>query len=168
MPRAILMTAIFSALLAPLCLSASDLDHAAMHRAATLSRLSAYVREHAPRRASELRELPEIIMNAGDTYGIDPFVLVRLIRTESTFDRRAISSAGAIGLPQFLPATIRSYGMSVAHYQSSIHCQINLAARYLADLTRRYGSQDLALLAYNGALRPASAAYVMRVNGVRQ
>lgn len=136
------------ALSVPLQLSASDIPHAEIHRANTLSQLSAYIRQHAPRRVGELAELPQIITEAGETYGIDPFVLVRLIRTESTFDRRAVSSVGAIGLPQFLPATIRSYGMSVTHYQSSVRCQIHLAARYLSDLTRRYGSQDLALLAY--------------------
>lgn len=155
------------ALSIPLQLSASDIPHAEIHRATALNQLSAYIREHAPRRVGELSELPQIIIEAGETHGVDPFVLVRLIKTESTFDRRAVSSVGAIGLTQFMPATIRSYNMSVAHFRESIHCQINLAARYLSDLTRRYGSQDLALLAYNGALKPSHALYVMRVNGVR-
>lgn len=44
--------------------------------------------------------------------------------------------------------------------------QINLAARYLRDLTRHYGSQDLALLAYNGNLTSSQARYVMRVHRV--
>lgn len=44
---------------------------------------------------------------------------------------------------------------------------INLAARYLADLTRRYGSQDLAILAYKWSSQAEPALYVMRVNGVR-
>lgn len=91
-------------------------------------------------------EFPGIILEAGETYGIDPFVLVRLIQVESTFERQAVSSVGAIGRTQFLPATIRSYGMSVAHFRDSLHCQVTLAARYLADLTRRYGSQDLVML----------------------
>lgn len=121
-----------------------------MRRAITLSQLSAYIQTHAPAKATQLTELPEIILSAGETYGLAPFVLAALIRTESTFDRRAVSSAGAIGLPQFLPSTIRMHRVSVAQYQRSVRVQINLAARYLRDLTRHYGSQDLALLAYNG------------------
>ncbi len=62
-------------------------------------------------------ELPDIIMSAGEAYGLDPFILAALIKTESTFDRRAVSSAGAIGLPQFLPSTIRMHKVSVAVYQ---------------------------------------------------
>jgi soluble lytic murein transglycosylase-like protein len=152
----------------PVPLSGSaDLDHAEMPRANTLSQRSAYIREHAAHRAQELAELPGIILEAGETYGIDPFLLARLIHVESTFDRRAVSSVGAIGVTQFLPATIRSYGMSVEQFRHSLHCQVTLAARYLADLTRRYGSQDLALLTYSGTLSPRAAAYVMRVRGIR-
>lgn len=167
MPRAIPILLLSATLLAPLQLSASaDLDHAEMRRASTVSEIARYVRTHAPRQAEKMPELAEIIVNAGEAYGLDPFILAALIRTESTFDRRAVSSAGAIGLPQFLPATIRMHRVSVAQYQRSIRVQVNLAARYLRDLTVRYGSQDLALLAYNGNLTPSQARYVMRVHRI--
>lgn len=166
MRRAIPIALVFSVLLAPLSLSASDIPHAEIHRANTLSQISAYIREHAPARAAQMPELPTAILDAAADYDLDPMMLAALIKTESTFNRSAVSSVGAIGLPQFLPSTIRMYGMTVAHYQSSLRSQVGLAARYLHDLTLRYGSQDLALLAYHGSLTPSQARYVMRVHRV--
>lgn len=141
MRRAISIALLLASMLSvPLSTSSADLDHAEIHRANTLSAISAYIREHAPRRAGELTELPKFVVEAGGAYGIDPFVQARLIR-ESGYDRTALSHVGAIGLAQFLPFTIRMYGMSVAHFRDSIHCQVNLAACYLADLTRRTGAR---------------------------
>ena len=79
-----------------------------------------------------------------------------------------MSPVGAIGLTQFMPATIRSLGMSVARFQSCLSCQIDLAARYLAELKAKYGGRRaLALLAYHGSLQSQQSRYVLRVHGVK-
>lgn len=53
---------------------------------------------------------------------------------------------------------IRMHKVSVETYQRSVRVQVNLVARYLRDLTRHYGSQDLALLSYNGNLTGSPGA----------
>jgi len=47
------------------------------------------------------------IRAAAALYNIDPLLLLALIRTESSFDPRAVSSAGARGLTQIMPETFR-------------------------------------------------------------
>lgn len=94
-------------------------------------------------------------------------ILLGLIHAESAFNPDVVSSAGAVGLTQFMPDTIRWLGMTVKEFQSCLACQVDLAARYLAELTQRYGGRtNLALLAYNGNLTPSQAHYVLRVSGL--
>lgn len=157
----------------PLCLAPGAADaHRVGSRprrdtpATTASQIPAYIRAYAPWEAAKLTELPEAILDAATAHDLAPMILAALIKTEHTFDRSAVSTAGAMGLPQFLSATILMRRVSIGQYQRSIRVQVNLAARYLRDLTVRYGSQDLALLAYNGNLTPSQARYVMRVHRI--
>lgn len=80
-----------------------------------------------------------------------------LIRQESMFDLQALSSAGARGLMQLMPATAaetaKKAGME--HRQEWLATRpahnIALGSRYLAQMLRRYdGNYALALAAYNG------------------
>jgi len=83
--------------------------------------------------------------------GIDTRVAFGLVRTESTFDTRAKSWAGALGLTQLLPSTARWLvpGTSASDlYEPETNLRVGF--KYLNYLIDKYrGNTELALLAYN-------------------
>jgi soluble lytic murein transglycosylase-like protein len=82
---------------------------------------------------------------------IDPEVAYGLVRTESTFDERAVSHVGARGLTQVMPRTARGVipGTS-AEQLFDRKTNLRLGFRYLDQLIQKYrGNLDLALTAYN-------------------
>ncbi|PWW21299.1 cell wall-associated NlpC family hydrolase [Geodermatophilus normandii] len=87
----------------------------------------------------------DLFTAAGARHGVDPALLAGVAKVESGFDSAAVSSAGATGLMQFMPATARGLGVDATDPASSV----DGAARYLRQLTDRFGSTDLALAAYN-------------------
>jgi len=109
--------------------------------------------------AGGLAGLPyaDLFTQAGAKYGVDPAVLAGMAKTESNFNSSAVSSAGARGLMQFMPATAAGLGVDTSDPASSI----DGAARYLASLTEQFGSTPLALAAYN-----AGPGTVQRYGGV--
>ena len=97
-------------------------------------------------------------------------LVLAVIRQESRFDRKARSSAGALGLMQLMPATARGVarrmGLSGAHDRLTADPAHNIAlgSRYLGDLIERYdGSYLLAVAAYNGG--PRNVARWIAANG---
>lgn len=112
-----------------------------------------------------------LIVRSAGTAGIAPALLAALLKAESDFDPRSVSSAGAQGIAQFMPATAR--GMGVADPFDPAQA-IPGAARLIASGIREFGSVPLALAAYNaggGAVRryggippyAETQAYVARV-----
>nr|WP_204263517.1 NlpC/P60 family protein [Geodermatophilus normandii] len=87
----------------------------------------------------------DLFTAAGARHGVDPALLAGVAKVESGFDFTAVSSAGATGLMQFMPATARGLGVDATDPASAV----DGAARYLRQLTDRFGSTDLALAAYN-------------------
>lgn len=88
--------------------------------------------------------------------GIDPYLVLALIRQESLFDTRARSSAAALGLMQLLPSTAKriakQLGMSSPSPQTLFEPEVNLAlgTQYLKDLLQRYSNNWFkAIAAYN-------------------
>ena len=94
---------------------------------------------------------------AGSRHGVDPALLAAVAQQESGFDASAVSPAGAQGLMQFMPATARGLGVDPFDPASAV----DGAARYLADLTRQFGSTELGLAAYN-----AGPGTVSRYGGI--
>ncbi|WP_448614129.1 transglycosylase SLT domain-containing protein [Modestobacter sp. URMC 112] len=87
----------------------------------------------------------DLFAQAGSRHGVSPALLAAVAKTESGFDSTAVSPAGARGLMQFMPATAAGLGVDATDPASAI----DGAARYLKDLTARFGSTELALAAYN-------------------
>jgi soluble lytic murein transglycosylase-like protein len=79
------------------------------------------------------------------------------IEVESAYRQNALSSAGAIGLGQLMPATARDLGVDPRDPLQNL----DGSARYLAMMLREFGDPRLALAAYN-----AGPDAVHRHNGI--
>jgi len=90
-------------------------------------------------------------------YSYLPPELLDLPMLESAFNPYAVSSAGAAGVWQFMPATAQSLGLSIDNWQDdrrSIEKSTQAALTHLSHLYDRYHNWDYALAAYNcGSLR---------------
>lgn len=84
---------------------------------------------------------------ASDSYGVSTTLLKSIARAESNFNPSAVSSAGAIGIMQLMPATAAALGVS-----NSYDARENImgGAKYISQLLSKYeGNISLALAAYN-------------------
>lgn len=96
-------------------------------------------------------ELAELVYDEALRAGIDPALAFEIVRLESRFNPRAVSSVGAIGLAQVMPRTAVFYDSTVTRddlFDPSTNLRIGF--RFFRDLLERY-DYDLrtALLAYN-------------------
>ena len=104
---------------------------------------------------SYINNLSELIVHEGKKYGYDPLLLTAVIITESSFNNRARSNRGALGLMQIRPATGKELATEVSiQWQgtSSLYnpeTNIALGAYYLNKLYLHFGDLSLALEAYN-------------------
>ena len=104
----------------------------------------------------EVGILAKEIYRAGDRYGLDPMLILSVITVESAFNNDAVSSMGARGLMQLLPATARDISQELGveyNGRKTLHdvrSNITLGAYYLSKLSERYNNNmKLYLAAYN-------------------
>ncbi|MFQ6132240.1 MAG: lytic transglycosylase domain-containing protein [Armatimonadota bacterium] len=96
-------------------------------------------------------------------YGLDHRLVFALLAWESSFNPRARSHKGAMGLGQLMPGTAKALGVTNAY---DIEQNIRGSVRYLADQVRRYQGRSnrdqfmLAIACYNaGPGRVAAAGH---------
>lgn len=88
----------------------------------------------------------DMITAAALRYGVDPNLAVAQARAESNLNQAAISSAGAIGVFQLMPATAAWLGVDPYNLAQNIDGGV----RYLSQLLKQFGGDvQKALAAYN-------------------
>ena len=121
------------------------------------------------------RSLGELIDTIATNHGVDPSLVRALIKTESNFNRWAVSRKGALGLMQLIPSTGRRYGV-----RDFFDPQQNIdgGVRYLKFLLSKFkGNLDLSLAAYNAGENlverigripsiPETANYVRKIRSI--
>ena len=98
------------------------------------------------------------VQKAAAKYNLPPELINAVIRAESNFQVQAVSSAGARGLMQLMPATAKELGV-----ENSFDIQQNIdgGSRYLRKMLDRFGENiRKALAAYN-----AGPGTVIKYNG---
>lgn len=89
----------------------------------------------------------DFINHAAKKYAVDPFLIKAVIKVESDFDPRAVSSKGARGLMQLIHTTAKSMG---CHDSFDPEQNIHGGAKYLRTMLDRFdGNLTHALAAYN-------------------
>jgi len=97
--------------------------------------------------ARNKKKYAPIIAKAAKKYRVDEKLLHAVIQTESAYDVKAISSAGAVGLMQLMPATASRYGVSNRKNATE---NIDGGTHYIKDLFKMFDSNlDLVLASYN-------------------
>lgn len=86
-----------------------------------------------------------LVQSTAVRYGVDPALALALAQQESGLDQSAVSSAGARGVMQLMPATAAELGVNASDLAGNIEGGI----RYLAQMLRKFGDTALALAAYN-------------------
>ena len=103
-----------------------------------------------------------------DATRLDPRLIRSVIRHESNFDPKAVSSQGAMGLMQLMPGTARELGVTCAFDPRQ---NVLGGSRYLRRMRDELGSWPRALAAYHagptrvrsGRLPGETRRYVARV-----
>ena len=110
-------------------------------------------------------ELAAAIERAARAERIDTELAFRLVRVESAFRPNAVSSAGALGLTQVMPATAEYLQPGITRAQLlDRDTNLRLGFRYLRELLAVYkGDEEEALTAYNRG--PGTVARIRGAGG---
>ncbi|MBF5044037.1 lytic transglycosylase domain-containing protein [Aggregicoccus sp. 17bor-14] len=115
--------------------------------------------------ARQQKRLAVAIVREAKRNGVDPMLVVAIIRCESSFNNYAVSGVGAMGLMQVMPDTgsflADRAGWKLGRPTNLFDSELNveLGTAYVAELIARFGSVEKALVAYNAG--PALAKRIL-------
>ncbi|MBQ7224844.1 MAG: lytic transglycosylase domain-containing protein [Clostridia bacterium] len=94
------------------------------------------------------------VQKYANEYSVDTALLCAVINCESSFDARAVSKKGAVGLMQIMPSTAKwcAQKLGIEYSENDLfdpEYNIKIGAYYLSYLLQKFGSEKLALCAYN-------------------
>ncbi len=105
----------------------------------------------------------ETIKKAAERYGVDFFLIKSVIKAESLFDSKAVSTAGAKGLMQLMPPTALEVGVYDVFDPEQ---NIMGGTAYLRKMLNRFKDTKKALAGYNAG--PAAVVYYKGVPPFRE
>ena len=111
------------------------------------SRYRLYIQTPDKTPSAYIKEYWEIISQASKRFGVDFSLIKAVIKAESGFDHKAVSSKGAQGLMQLMPETAGTMAV-----KNPFNPEENIfgGTRYLSLLLKRFNNnKKLALAAYN-------------------
>ena len=120
-----------------------------------------------------LDSLASCIITKAEKYELNPLVICAQLNQESGFTPTSSSSAGAVGIAQFMPETAASLGINPLDVEDAIEGQ----CKYMKSLMDSFGDYSLALAGYNagggavqeyGGIPPygETQAYVAKISSV--
>jgi soluble lytic murein transglycosylase len=106
------------------------------------------------------------IERAADIYGIDPYLLAAMARTESRFDPEAVSRVGAVGIMQVMPDTavwitgLERWQGDESPDLTDPRDSLELGACYISYLFERFNTDERAVVAAYNAGQGVVARWV--------
>ncbi len=122
--------------------------------------------------ARQQRRLSVAIVREAQHNGVDPLLVVAVIRCESGFDNYAVSPVGAMGLMQVMPDTgaylaeLRGEELGKTANLFDPELNVELGTAYLADLIKQFKTLERALVAYNAG--PGAAEKILAKRETRR
>jgi soluble lytic murein transglycosylase-like protein len=112
-----------------------------------------------PARSKKRDALDQMIETEARNHGMEPALVKAVVHAESSFDARAVSSAGAMGLMQLMPKTGKEFGLKDPFNPRE---NVRVGTRYLRNLLNIFNNDlPLALAAYNAGMNK-----VMKYGGI--
>jgi len=102
-------------------------------------------------------EYTDIIEINAREYNVEPELIASVINVESSYNKYSLSNKGAVGLMQILPSTAKWVCKRIGKEEEKIDLfepsiNIQIGSYYLSYLLNYFGSEDLAICAYNAGM----------------
>ena len=98
---------------------------------------------------SKLKHLLIYVNALCDDYGVNYEMVKAVIQTESSWNHKAVSSSGAIGLMQVLPSTAWDEFKTPKEDLYDPYVNVTVGIKYLAHLNNHFDDMDATLTAYS-------------------
>ena len=111
------------------------------------TRYRLYIKTYSKKPSEYIKEYERHILQASEKFRVDPALIKAVIKAESDFDRRSVSSKGAMGLMQLMPETANDMKVT-----DPFNPEANIlgGTKYLSLMLERFrNNRKLALAAYN-------------------